>query len=369
MTFNFLALDGGGIRGYMTAKILHEVEKQADVSMTDHDVVQGYSGTSTGGLLSIGLATGNTPKHLANIYHKKAHRIFQHNDSKETLFAIRLFSPFFPKLKTLITGVGIFDSQYKADNLKEIAEEIAGSKTFGDIPQDRMLAVNTASLKVPGSQDGWRAATFSNHDLNKLTRTVGDQLTRSEAHVDRLADTQDVPLVDGALATSAAPSYFPPHKVKGLGFFTDGGVFANNPVMNGYAIAHGIMGHNDISVISIGTGVNTVGIPQSAIKKPLSFGLVEWFGAERGVPTGALLDIMMTCSAENMTEIADIVFGQNIVRLNPILDEPVPLDATDKFDVMDRAVSKLVESNDFQKAVKLAKGWAKKSAAEAALTH
>ncbi len=72
MTFRLLALDGGGIRGYMTARIMHKLEQDAGIDLTSKSVVDGYSGTSTGGLLSIGLATEHKPEMLAKLYRDKA---------------------------------------------------------------------------------------------------------------------------------------------------------------------------------------------------------------------------------------------------------------------------------------------------------
>jgi len=43
----------------------------------------------------------------------------------------------------------------------------------------------------------------------------------------------DLPAVDAALATSAAPTYFPAHTIPGRGTFIDGGLWANCPAMVG----------------------------------------------------------------------------------------------------------------------------------------
>lgn len=357
MTFNYLALDGGGIRGYMTAKILMELEEHSGVNVIDPAHVHGYCGTSTGGLLSIALATGHSPEFLADLYKTRVSDIFESNDSKEFVWIVKMLSYLSSKFHALVSGPGIFDSQYRADGLVDVARELVGDKTFADIAQDRLLAVNTTSLDVPGSKFGWRAATFTNHPLRDVAP--------ASAH-DKLADTTGVSLFDGALSTSAAPSYFPPHRVKNgstdLGFFADGGLFANNPVMNGYQIATGIMGkkRTDLRVISIGTGVKAQGIAPSAIPDPRDYGILDWFGAEKGVPAAAILNITMDCSADNMTELAHNILGRNIARVNPDLgDADIPLDATDKFGVMDEIAKKVVDTDAFKDAVRIAKAWAK----------
>ncbi len=255
-----------------------------------------------------------------------------------------------PGLRDLIAGVGIFSSQYVADGLRRVGEVLVKDAKFGDFDQKRVLAVNTAAMKIPGAEEGWTSTTMCNHALPRS----------------RIGDSREISMLDGALSTSAAPSYFPPHEVsvggKSLGFFADGGLFANNPVLNGItvAVAKGLAKPDDIRVISIGTGVDTTGIPQAAFKHPLDFGILEWMGLSKEVPAGALLNITMTASADNMTWIAGNMLGERIVRLNPILPRPVALDGTTSkdFRTMDQAVENLVNSDDWAPAVEMARSWA-----------
>ena len=54
--FRILCLDGGGIKGVFTAAALARIEEQTKRKIVDHfDVI---CGTSTGGILAIGLAMG-----------------------------------------------------------------------------------------------------------------------------------------------------------------------------------------------------------------------------------------------------------------------------------------------------------------------
>ncbi len=357
MTFNLLALDGGGIRGYMTARIMHQLEQDAGVSFVDAGTVNGYCGTSTGGLLAIALANAHTPEFLANLYRTKADEIFLSNDSKEFVWLINFLSWFYPGFKRLIEGVGVFDSQYRADGLRKIADELVGGKTFGDFDQTRVLAVNTAAMKIPNidhhvpdAEEGWTSTTMCNH---KLPRS-------------RIGDSRDIAQIDGALSTSAAPSYFPPHHVqaggRSLGFFADGGLFANNPVMNGITVAKsaGLATDENIRVISIGTGVDSTGIPESVFRNPRNFGVLDWLGAEKGVPPAALLNMTMTTSADNMTWVSGNILGDKMMRLNPVLPARVEMDGHSNrdFATMDKAVDDLIASPDWAPAVDFAKTWA-----------
>ena len=74
-------------------------------------------------------------------------------------------------------------------------------------------------------------------------------------HPDRLQDA-DVSAVDVALATSAAPTYFPAHTLPGhRGVFIDGGLWANCPTMVGIVEALAFCGQRleDIHVLSVST--------------------------------------------------------------------------------------------------------------------
>ena len=159
MTFNLLALDGGGIRGYMTAKIMHQLEQDAGVSFTAANTVHGYCGTSTGGLLAIALANEHTPGYLTSLYKDRAKEIFLSNDSHEFVWLIRVLSMFYSGFRRLIQGVGVFDSQYRADGLLKIAKELVGDKAFGDFDQKRVLAVNTAAIFSNPSARYWLSNT------------------------------------------------------------------------------------------------------------------------------------------------------------------------------------------------------------------
>jgi predicted acylesterase/phospholipase RssA len=93
-------------------------------------------------------------------------------------------------------------------------------------------------------------------------------------------DDYDYPIRDVARATSAAPTYFEPHKITVEGDYyslVDGGVFANNPTM--CALAEALAVHRpdpsslDVVVASFGTGEHTRRIPHD---RAVGYGLVQW---------------------------------------------------------------------------------------------
>ena len=72
--FRILALDGGGIKGAFTAAALATLEKETGLKAVDHfDLI---TGTSTGGILAIGLGLGFSAHELLNFYVEHGAAIF-----------------------------------------------------------------------------------------------------------------------------------------------------------------------------------------------------------------------------------------------------------------------------------------------------
>jgi len=80
--FKILSIDGGGMRGIIPAKILCELEEELqkdhgeDARLCDYfDLI---CGTSTGGIIAIGLALGMSAKEMLNLYIEHGKEIFSH---------------------------------------------------------------------------------------------------------------------------------------------------------------------------------------------------------------------------------------------------------------------------------------------------
>lgn len=136
---------------------------------------------------------------------------------------------------------------------------------------------------------------------------------------------------DAAVATSAAPTYFPPFAVNPYGFFADGGVSANNPAVTALseAISGGYVSNQaDLRVLSLGTGISPQGIPPADIPKPLSWGVTHWMWPSKSKSTPAMALLALTM--DGTAQIADInaakILGSNYCRGNYTLPEPFELD-------------------------------------------
>lgn len=110
--FQILSLDGGGLRGIFAASALAQLESDFDTKVIDHfDLV---SGTSTGGLIALGLAAGQSPQDILDFYVERGRTIFFPISRLARLQRIR--------------------RPYRAEPLRAALDEILGDRTLGDSP-------------------------------------------------------------------------------------------------------------------------------------------------------------------------------------------------------------------------------------------
>ncbi|MFP3617169.1 patatin-like phospholipase family protein, partial [Paraburkholderia sp. SIMBA_050] len=67
MTFKILSCDGGGIRGLITALLIQDLDRRSQIIAR----ADGFAGTSTGGLIALGLANGVSISEIVDIYRTK----------------------------------------------------------------------------------------------------------------------------------------------------------------------------------------------------------------------------------------------------------------------------------------------------------
>ncbi len=349
MAFKLVSCDGGGIRGYLTCLILQGLHEETGFL----DKADGFAGTSTGGLIAVALADGRTQGkdmaaligELAAHYRGDADQIFQEN---ERGFLDRALDNIMRRFK-LGGGPGITASQYNASGLEKIGLSLVGDRTIGSLSSDMVLAVNTVCLHR-SDKIGWSPFTITNQDL---------------AHESWL-NMSAVRLLDVAMASSAAPSYFPPHLItadgEDYGYFADGGTFANNPVMNGINVAIATdraAGLDDIEALSIGSGQQPTDISEEMIKNPDDWGMLKWFGVTSNAPKGALIELLLTTSAENQYWMARLVLKDRLVRINPPLPKVVGL-AThrpESYRLMEEAFESSKQSTFWTRAVEMVHRW------------
>lgn len=215
-----LALDGGGIKGAFTASVLHELE-----IMTGRSIARSFDlvvGTSTGGIMALGIGLGLDLQDIVSLYTEKGSKIFP------------------PSPRLMFAGClrGLFRAKFRPAGLQTELEAAFGARLLGE---SRCRLVVTA---------------FNADD--------GDVKLFKTAHHERFRRDYKLRVLDVALATSAAPTYFPAHQIEGDLALVDGGVWANCPALVGVVEAITILGFDrtDIDVLSIGTTDEPFDIPR-----------------------------------------------------------------------------------------------------------
>jgi len=212
--FRILSLTGGGYRGLYTAKVLEALEQEYGAPLAKHfDLL---AGTSIGGVLALLLACEVPTEKIVELMKDKPRLIFKRR------FLNKLFI-----LKFLGSKI---TCPYTLSGLRsELSKNgLMGNKTMGDLKH---------KVIIP-------AVNFSKGGL---------RVFRTPHHVHSGIDAK-ISLVDIALATSAAPTYFPAHVINNE-VFVDGGIMVNSPGLIAHHEAVHYLNQNDadISMLSIST--------------------------------------------------------------------------------------------------------------------
>ena len=241
--FKILCIDGGGIKGVYSAQVLAELEEAFKTKTSEHfDLV---CGTSTGGIIALGVAGGIPMEEVVKFYMEKGPQIFSQNCKigklGEWLFTFKQ---------------AVFKSKYSDKKLKEALGEVFGSRKIGS--SQNLLCIPAFNITTSNPRIFKKDYKHLNQDDEKT-------------------------FVDVALATAAAPTYFPIKTIDDVQY-VDGGLFANNPVLvglteailNGYWIKPKSERTDDdfdgVEILSISSCV----IPQGDYAKKESRSFMRW---------------------------------------------------------------------------------------------
>jgi patatin-like phospholipase/acyl hydrolase len=284
-TFSILSLDGGGVRGIFSAAILAGLETDLGHPISEHfDLIVG---TSTGGIIAAGLGAGIRPADIVTMY----------VDGMRTIF---------PARSRLNPVAHLFRPKYRPDGLQSVL-----SQTFGD----RLLGDSIVPLVIPSFDIG--------ENQVHLFKTP---------HHPRLRRDWRIPIWQVAMATSAAPTYFPAFSTPDEHVrLVDGGVWANNPAMVGVVEAVSMFGQplSSIKVLSIGTTAD----PKARTRKLDNGGLVQW------VRSPSVVDVIMTGQSDGaFTQVQHLLSAGAAHRLNPAAPPGLArLDVADSRDLIAKA--------------------------------
>ncbi|RIA80001.1 hypothetical protein C1645_810615 [Glomus cerebriforme] len=218
-TYNVLSIDGGGIRGVLPALWLSEIEHRTHRPISH--LFNMIAGTSTGGIIAAGLSAPYSSD--ASYY----------SDFKPKFSALELLNFYQDKMKELFDRNSWWNYFINSSNTSKFDHYFRNH--FGQTTLSQALT----ELVIPAVYE----------DENNLKQT------HLFTHYDALTDSsKDDIFVDALMATTAAPTFFQPHKPKDKSFL-DGGIHLNNPAMTAYneTIRYGVANKN-VSVLSLGTG-------------------------------------------------------------------------------------------------------------------
>lgn len=159
-------------------------------------------GTSTGGIIALAIATGIPAKQIVKLYIENGPRIFPYKVKSFRLWGM--------------VKQASFCSKYPEYRLREALNGVFGEKTLADCETNVLIPVSNITTGLP-------RIIKNDHSPN---------LTLDNGHT----------LVDVAMATTAAPTYFPIQSISTMPKpeeqFVDGGLFANNPSLHGIQEAY-----------------------------------------------------------------------------------------------------------------------------------
>ncbi len=274
--FQILSLDGGGIRGVFSAALLTHFEEHLNINITDHfDLIVG---TSTGGIIALGLGLGMRPKEILEFYTSNGNNIFP---SLLPPWVRRLpFAKYFDPLD----WHSVLRRKYSTEPLKNALQIAFQGKSLGH--SSKRLAICAYNIDV---------------EQVKLFKT---------AHHPRFMTDYKVPAWQTALATSAAPTYFSAFQRNGRNLI-DGGVWANDPIMVGLTEALGVLNQpqDSIRILSIGT-LDEISGPRPWL---------NWGG--KALWAKPAPDLLISAQSSASQGQAKLIIGQDaLLRINP----PVP---------------------------------------------
>ncbi len=255
-----LSIDGGGIRGIIPAIVLNYIEERTGKRIaTMFDFI---AGTSTGGILALGLTKRNsdssinhepeyTAAELVNFYHK---------------YGQKIFNEYIPgDLDDLL------QAKHNPQGKQEVLKELLGEAKVEDALREIFITSYDIELRAPIFFTSNRYAEQPDSlDSRKICRGFK--------------------MFEAAMATSAAPTFFPPYQLEtahhtdeGYYALVDGGIFANNP--SSLAMMEAMISYkrkqknaeelqrNDTLVVSLGTGSLTKQYKYRDVK---NWGQAKW---------------------------------------------------------------------------------------------
>lgn len=276
-----MSIDGGGIRGILPATILDECERHFLNGQTAGSYFDMIAGTSTGGIIALGLSRGMSAREILELYLENGGKIFPTQPHT-------VKTPWWKRVARIAKDAQ--SVRYDPDALQRMLEQSFGRQVYGDAERRLVIPTFDARTKV--------------------------NVLKTPHHPDFQSDWQHK-MVDVARATSAAPTYFPPHRI-GTQIYADGGIWANNPVMLALVDAMTCykLDRHKVRILSLGCGSGEIRMTEQQIERG---GQWDW---------RTLTSVAMELSSQNADGQAGLLIGrEQMCRLDdPNQVHPIALD-------------------------------------------
>lgn len=262
---NILCLDGGGIRGIIPLVILSRIEE--DTNLKAADIFKMFVGTSTGGIIALALGTNSPAGEVLKWYKEKSSKIFEKS-----------------LMRAIFTAGGTLGAKFDTDGINSVLESFFGDKVMGDCKSQTLIPTYCLETRKPEIFNSVDHAGFRISDI--------------------------------ARATSAAPTFFKPKIIAGLGY-VDGGLYANNPVLCAGDKGRSIFG-NEFKILSLGTGKRVDPIKSATA---MGWGTLSW--------VTNVIDIMFDGVSVLENRVVGNFLLENFLRVQEVLDPRIAIEMDD----------------------------------------
>lgn len=275
-----LVIDGGGIKGVFPAAFLSTIEDSIQSPVRDYfDLIVG---TSTGGILALGLGLSHSAQEILKMYVEDGPKIF---GGSRLLGWVRSW----------------IAARYNSEPLKAV---------LSGVFRERCLGESLNRLVIPS-----------------LNLETGEVHVWKTAHHTRFERDYKATAVDVAMATSAAPTYFPAFRSASGLPLVDGGMWANNPVLVAVVEALAVLGwpSQDLRILSLGCTTTALDI---RLARRLALGKLYW--------ANKVADAFMQGQSSSALGMARLLLDyhnkDNIIRISPLVSAKFSLDKTSEID-------------------------------------
>ncbi|MCF7952511.1 MAG: patatin-like phospholipase family protein [Spirochaetales bacterium] len=357
-----LSIDGGGIRGVIPLTILKEFQKMMTEKGLNSPLYSYFdliSGTSTGGLIALGLTAPSISSSAEFEESGKAKESTGSADytgnldlkaDRSKAESSKLFS-FLTKRRAKHYQKNILPS-FTIEKILEIyekrGEDIFPRSSFGHLKAFEQMFIEKYSEETLESLLKELFGNLTMHDsLGKLLIVSYDCL-RGAPFLFTSYGKKNFYMREAGRATSAAPTYFSPLITHPIGrnekfCFIDGGTAANNPSLYAYLEAKKLFPWAEhFHILSISTSQKKFTLPLSKVR---GMGFFDWITPSKGVP---LMNIYSSSQYFTVNETLECMPDVTYHRIHSdFQDLPIRMDDASKENIerMKKAAVEIIDEH------------------------